>query len=541
MQPSIVEETVATPGSLSTIKDVCSFTEAELDLFRNATLTTIRGFACPETGSCLAELTSVCGQQTENGRRSLSSRHLQEEQTWQVNYVVTETFTCELSTCSSASDTATISAISDSIATRMTNAIDSKSFVAVLSKNILEFEGSGLDPSIVICLIVWGIVNAPVTEVSVQGTGVFYPDWEFHSGTCLEDGNQPLYMKELGAWSFVSLEECCVQHFGGWNMNKCMNVKGSGLWYVSYTGGKCVTDCNEGSGETCGGLANPHSDDLFTNPRSCCKSDLFWVFLEFCEAESLISSCYGGTGLYYRGDAAGIEVCVRDCDPITSDTTCGGIVEDSYVVLHDTAEDCCSIEYDWIENELCAARTTHTPLDKYWPDMLNGKCIKDSETQSEDLDVSIWNSKSECCTNKIHWKSEAKCLTDSGDNATVAQGSRQFFIDWVNEQCIQDCEGPAPCGGIGKSWEELYETENACCEMIPWVEREECVYDNAAVAQGSGQFFIDWVTEQCIQDCEGPAPCGGIGNSWEELYETENVCCEMIPWVEHEDCVYTEV
>jgi hypothetical protein len=33
------------------------------------------------------------------------------------------------------------------------------------------------------------------------------------------------------------------------------------------------------------------------------------------QAESFVSSCYAGTGLYYRGDTAGSDVCVRDCDP----------------------------------------------------------------------------------------------------------------------------------------------------------------------------------------------------------------------------------
>jgi len=357
----------------------------------------------------------------------------------------------------------------------MTNAIDSGSFISVLSENILK--ASTLDDSIVICLIVWGIINELVTDVSDQGgTGAFYPDWEFHSGTCLEDGNQPLHMKNNEAWLFDSLEECCDKYFGGWNKNKCMNIKGSGLWYVSHAGGKCVTDCNEGSGATCGGLANPFSDDLFTNPRDCCKSDLPWIFLEFCEAESLISSCYAGTGLYYRGDAAGSEVCVRDCDPSTGDTTCGGIVEDTYVVLHDSAKDCCSPEYGWIENDLCAARSDQLPLNSYWPDMLNGKCIKDTEMPAEDLDVPIYNSASECCKASIHWVSVAECVATSGGNPAVAQGTGQFFVDWVTEQCVQDCEGPSPCGGTVKSWEELYDTENACCEMIPWIDQEECVY-----------------------------------------------------------------
>jgi hypothetical protein len=36
---------------------------------------------------------------------------------------------------------------------------------------------------------------------------------------------------------------------------------------------------------------------------------------QLLQAESFVSSCYAGTGLYYRGDSAGSDVCVRDCDP----------------------------------------------------------------------------------------------------------------------------------------------------------------------------------------------------------------------------------
>ena len=33
------------------------------------------------------------------------------------------------------------------------------------------------------------------------------------------------------------------------------------------------------------------------------------------QAESFKSECYGGTGLYYRGDSVGVNNCVKDCDP----------------------------------------------------------------------------------------------------------------------------------------------------------------------------------------------------------------------------------
>ncbi len=50
--------------------------------------------------------------------------------------------------------------------------------------------------------------------------------------------------------------------------------------------------------------------------------------IPFSQAESLLSNCYAGTGKYYRGDTAGSDVCVRDCNPeVNGDTTCGGLVE----------------------------------------------------------------------------------------------------------------------------------------------------------------------------------------------------------------------
>ena len=37
--------------------------------------------------------------------------------------------------------------------------------------------------------------------------------------------------------------------------------------------------------------------------------------MTFHQAESFKSECYGGSGLYYRGDSVGVNVCVKDCDP----------------------------------------------------------------------------------------------------------------------------------------------------------------------------------------------------------------------------------
>jgi hypothetical protein len=72
-----------------------------------------------------------------------------------------------------------------------------------------------------------------------------------------------------------------------WDTNSCMNIEGSGLWYADQLNGKCVTDCKEGNGVTCGGLAKVFSDRIYSDPRSCCESELQWRFPEFCEVSNM--------------------------------------------------------------------------------------------------------------------------------------------------------------------------------------------------------------------------------------------------------------
>ena len=144
--------------------------------------------------------------------------------------------------------------------------------------------------------------------------------------------------------------------------------------------------------------------------------------------------------------------------------------------LHDSAEACCSSEYVWIDVELCAARSTQTAIGKYWPDMINGKCVKDSELPTNNLSVPLFNSTTECCTSGIFWLSEEACAAASGINVTMVKGSNKFYVDWVNEHCVKDCNGSAPCGGLAQTWDILYDSESDCCASIPWISAENCTY-----------------------------------------------------------------
>jgi len=474
LQPSIVEEIVRTSGSLSVNSDICGFNEDQLAAFIEAALTSIQDIACVTT-SCIAEILSACGNSSARRNRSLSSRGLQNTEAWQVAYEVTETFICRVASCNSEQDTAAASSIVDSITDSLTTSIESGSFVSVLSSNIMSAPSS-LDASITTCLVAWGVVDEPTMEVAQpEGTGIYYPDWVGESATCLQDGQQPLHMDlDPSLWLYDSLEGCCDRYFSGWNKNKCMNKRGSGLWYVKDATGKCAVDCEEGNGSICGGLAAPFSDDLFADPKSCCESKLNWLLTEFCEADSLGDNCYCGTGKWYRGDTAGSDVCVRDCDESCGGSTCGGIIEHSHVVLHDSAEACCTSEYEWMETELCATRSTKTPIEKYWPDKTNSKCVNDSETPAEDFSVSLFDTVEACCTAGIPWLSEAACMATTDEDAAAAtpRGSGKYYIDWIHERCVMD---DGSDGIVAEAWDDLFDDVTACCDSIPWIEREDCV------------------------------------------------------------------
>ena len=193
----------------------------------------------------------------------------------------------------------------------------------------------------------------------------------------------------------------------------------------------------------------------------------------------MVSSCYGGTGKYYRGDAAGVDVCVRDCSTDTADGSCGGIVEDNSVPLYESAEDCCTQQYGWIENDLCVMRTTLTTATKYWADKVNGKCVDDSVTPTEDLSLTIYDTISDCCTNEIQWLSEISCTVASDSTAAAYAGTGKYYINWSDEQCVKDCVTGAGCGGLAPDYMDetnyMFDSASACCSFMSWNDISECI------------------------------------------------------------------
>lgn len=281
-------QTIRTPGGISMSDDFCSRPNSERGIVSDAIATTVKGIVCTSvSSSCVVKITSVCGAAT--GRLLVSSRKLQSE-SWQIEFVVIETFDCEDVSCSSSEDVATVAAIANRVSAKVNESITNGSFVSLLQSNI-SLQSSSLGDSVVACLVVWASVREPSTDVAYSGdvvSGSYYPDWVYHTGTCLNDGNEPSYMKINKSWVSDSLEKCCSRFYSGWNYAKCMSLQGSGLWHVDHLKGKCVTDCEEGNGQACGGLANSVSDRLYVTPRSCCESELGYKFVEHCEVSFVV-------------------------------------------------------------------------------------------------------------------------------------------------------------------------------------------------------------------------------------------------------------
>lgn len=61
--------------------------------------------------------------------------------------------------------------------------------------------------------------------------------------------------------------------------------------------------------------------------------------------------------------------------------------------------------------------------------------------------------------------------------------------------------------------------------------------------QASGKWYVESYTETdpvCVKECNGPAPCNGRAVSYQELYETFSVCCQLHLWWKLDCAAYDE-
>jgi hypothetical protein len=89
---------------------------------------------------------------------------------------------------------------------------------------------------------------SPAVSNETVAKSAFYPDWYGDNLGCLNDGNPPEWiMANPSYYMSDKLEVCCIK-FYQWNYNSCAGLNvGTGKWYMKYSTGKCVKDCEGGS------------------------------------------------------------------------------------------------------------------------------------------------------------------------------------------------------------------------------------------------------------------------------------------------------
>ncbi|KAL7465342.1 hypothetical protein ACHAXS_005670 [Conticribra weissflogii] len=178
--------------------------------------------------------------------------------------------------------------------------------------------------------------------------------------------------------------------------------------------------------------------------------------------------------LYYPDWTGGSNGCIADGN------------EEAYMRLNpegfylfDTLEDCCSRHFSWDYNNCAAINTASLGTNGealYYPDWggVNKSCKNDGRQPSYmSNDPSVWMYKDlKLCCKARYSWNLNECMGTSEPASTT--GSKMWYPDWKGYVCVQDCVGAAPCGGLAENWDPLYNTVESCCNTkLNWV--TECV------------------------------------------------------------------
>jgi hypothetical protein len=119
--------------------------------------------------------------------------------------------------------------------------------------------------------------NGGTTLLSGSGSKLYYPDWYGDNLGCISDENAPDWVIANPSYYMSDKLEVCCNNFYQWNYNFCAGViVGTGKWYMKYSTGKCVKDCEGGT--DCGGNAEAW-DNLWDSKLTCCLKQKWWDVL----------------------------------------------------------------------------------------------------------------------------------------------------------------------------------------------------------------------------------------------------------------------
>jgi hypothetical protein len=142
--------------------------------------------------------------------------------------------------------------------------------------------------------------------------------------------------------------------------------------------------------------------------------------------------------------------------------------------LSNTREECCKKFYAW-DLYSCTGTAPTLTNGEYYPDWSGGSntCVKDGEIP----DYMLYNNQAwylsttlQKCCEKHFYWNINECLGTSPDDSAV--GTDKWYVEWDTNTCVQDCVGASPCGGIAETWDQLYSSKEQCCnERLPWISK----------------------------------------------------------------------
>jgi len=134
--------------------------------------------------------------------------------------------------------------------------------------------------------------------------------------------------------------------------------------------------------------------------------------------------------------------------------------------LSNSREECCNSFYEW-NFYSCTGSTPTLTNGEYYPDWSGGSstptCLKDGNIPNYMLYNQRWylSSSLRQCCERHFYYDINSCLGTSPDTSSV--GTDKWYVDYAAETCVKDCEGVSPCGGLAESWDELFEDKKECC------------------------------------------------------------------------------
>lgn len=328
---------------------------------------------------------------------------------------------------------------------------------------------------------------------AATGTDKYYADYTASPGRCAKDCdtvNDPtcggILTNVAGVQMFDTVASCCSAKFGYMDADFCASLTtgtSTQKWYVKYDTNTCKQDCQvSGSSDTCAGTPPDTSMALFDTLAECCAEKLPYVATATCTDPTASTT---GTLKFYADYTAG--ACVKDCPAAVTSPECGGVVANSAgVQFFDTASECCSAKYGWIDADLCVALGSGTYINKFYVDYADKSCRQDCASGTNncaghpsDLSIQLFDTAADCCANKLSYVNQEACESKSTTGTeSAATGSSKWYVDWSISKCAKDCAvgSDAECGGLAENWELAdYDSWSACCDAkLSWVRDADC-------------------------------------------------------------------